>query len=250
VFSASSFFSLVLLLFVFFCSFLPLLLQFICQVARANVVCFVLQTYSYVQNRIGILQQSTPLLFVGMLNCFAVFPALRNIFYRERIDSVYDAGPFFLTYLCGELPFEIVASFCFAACVGPVVGLNSSPSAFFTTVFTSFCLVSSGEAIGILFCAFIYHAGFAISIVNSVLSQFTISAGFLSLQMPAVINVLNAVSVVRYTAELNAVFEFQGAAITCLPGDLVNGVCPFQTGDQVRLATTAHGGVQSQIMWA
>ena len=44
-----------------------------------------------VQNRLGLLQEFTALLFIGMLNNIAIFPAERNIFYRSAAATKGDA---------------------------------------------------------------------------------------------------------------------------------------------------------------
>jgi ABC-type multidrug transport system ATPase subunit len=187
----------------------------------------------YIQNRLGLLQQYTGLLFVGMLNCLAVFINERNVFWRERADGAYETAPFFLSYLAGELPFEIVGSLVYALLVGPVVGMGHSPSQYFVTAYIVFCIITSGESFGILFCAFIQHAGFAVSLVNALLSTFTIMAGFLAFSMPAGIKTINYISLLRYTSRLNAVYEFRGQPITCLPDQITAGVCPITSGSQV-----------------
>jgi hypothetical protein len=40
-----------------------------------------------VQNRIGLMYELLTLIFVGMLNCIAVFPAERNVYFRESADG-------------------------------------------------------------------------------------------------------------------------------------------------------------------
>lgn len=190
--------------------------------------------YYYVQNRIGLLQEFTALLFVGMLNCFAVFPAERNVFYRERADEAYSTFPFFLSYLLGEVPFELISSILFAIFVGPICNMRHGAQEFFATVFTAFFVLNAGESIGILFCALIYHAGFAVSLVNSVLTIFTVTCGFMSISMPKVIDVINYISVLRYAARINADFEFTNLEFSCLTNQLLpNGVCPVTNGNQV-----------------
>ena len=52
-----------------------------------------------IQNRIGNLYMMTSLCFIGMLNCIAVFPIERNVFYREYLDGGYTALAFFLSYI-------------------------------------------------------------------------------------------------------------------------------------------------------
>ena len=51
-----------------------------------------------VQNRLGILQQSLSVLFIGLLNCVAVFPAERNLLFFEYADGTYSVEPFMVAY--------------------------------------------------------------------------------------------------------------------------------------------------------
>jgi hypothetical protein len=149
----------------------------------------------FIQNRLGLLQQYTPILFIGMLNCFAVFINERNVFWRERSDGAYETAPFFLSYMVGELPFEVLGALLFSVVVGPLIGMGASPAQFFVTCFTTLCVLFAGESIGILFCAFIRHAGFAVSLVNSVLTTFTIMAGLMSFDMSPILRTVNYISV-------------------------------------------------------
>jgi hypothetical protein len=41
--------------------------------------------------------QTTALVFIGMLNCIAVFPAERNVFYREYLDGGQSVAAFYLS---------------------------------------------------------------------------------------------------------------------------------------------------------
>ncbi len=127
-----------------------------------------------VQNRIGLLYELMALIFVGMLNCIAVFPAERNVFYRECADGTYSTPSFILTYTALEVPCELAAALVFSAMVGPIAGLQSTPRCYFTLVYVVFCTVNAGESIGIAFCALIYHIGFSVTIMSVFLSIWSI----------------------------------------------------------------------------
>ena len=120
--------------------------------------------YRSVQNRIGLLYELMALIFVGMLNCIAVFPAERNVFYRECADGTYGTAAFLLSYTALEVPGEIASSLVFAVMVGPIAGLQSTPRQFFKLTYMVFCVINAGESIGIAFCALIYHIGFSVTI--------------------------------------------------------------------------------------
>ena len=116
-----------------------------------------------IQNRMGCLYELMALIFVGMLNCIAVFPTERNVFYRECADGTYGTVAFVLTYTLLEVPCEVVASLVFAALLGPIAGLQHNPAQYFRLAYAVFCIVNAGESVGIAFCAFIYHIGLCVA---------------------------------------------------------------------------------------
>lgn len=65
------------------------------------------------QTRYGVIQEHLALLFLGLLNCLAVFPQEKNAFFAEHEEGVVSTSAFSLVYLLTELPFEIVSAFLF-----------------------------------------------------------------------------------------------------------------------------------------
>jgi hypothetical protein len=163
-----------------------------------------------VQNRIGLLYELMALIFVGMLNCIAVFPAERNVFYRECADGTYGTGAFILTYTALEVPCELASALVFAVLVGPIAGLQAAPSHFFTLTYVVFCVVNAGESIGIAFCALIYHIGFSVTIMSVFLSVWSVMSGFFSTGMPLWLHVVNHGSVLKYAGNILATNELRG----------------------------------------
>jgi ABC-type multidrug transport system ATPase subunit len=163
-----------------------------------------------VQNRIGLLYELMALIFVGMLNCIAVFPTERNVFYRECADGTYGTAAFVLTYSLLEVPCEILAALVFAALVGPIAGLQYAPAQFFRLAYVVFCVVNAGESIGMAFCGLIYHIGFSVTIMSVFLSVWSVMSGFFSIGMPHWLQVVNHASVLKYAGNMLAVNEFQG----------------------------------------
>ena len=47
-----------------------------------------------VANRVGMIYEWNPFIFVGMLTCIANFPSERNVYLRERHDKGYSAFSF------------------------------------------------------------------------------------------------------------------------------------------------------------
>ena len=50
-----------------------------------------------------------------MFNAVALFPALRDMHYRETADSLYSSWMFLLTYIAHIVPFAMLASMIFSA---------------------------------------------------------------------------------------------------------------------------------------
>ena len=136
---------------------------------------------SSVQNRIGLLYELMALIFVGMLNCIAVFPAERNVFYRECADGTYGTAAFLISYTALEVPGELASALVFALLLGPIAGLQSAPRQYFKLTYMVFCVVNAGESIGIAFCALFYHIGFSVTIMSVFLSIWSIMSGFFSI---------------------------------------------------------------------
>eukprot|EP00842_Homolaphlyctis_polyrhiza_P000736 jgi/Hompol1/1663/HPOL_002739-RA len=124
-----------------------------------------------VQNRLGVLQQTISVLFIGLLNCVAAFPPERNILYYEHSDRTYSVEPFFLAYNLIEIPVEIVSAILYTIFTMAVVGLNTTVLNFVCMSFVVFLLVNIGESIGIAFCSLVQHVGFSVSLTNSVLGN-------------------------------------------------------------------------------
>ncbi|KAI8929947.1 P-loop containing nucleoside triphosphate hydrolase protein [Entophlyctis helioformis] len=148
-------------------------------------------------------------LFIGLLNCVAMFPAERNILFSEHSDRAYGVEPFFVAYNLIEL--------------------------------SVFCLTNLGESIGIAFCSIVDHIGFSVSLTNSVLGIFVAMSGILSAGMPIFLDRINRISPIAYFARLMTVNEFDpSTSFTCTPQDIQTGNCLYRTGpDVLRLLTSS-----------
>jgi len=120
----------------------------------------------------------------GPPSAVAVFPAERNVFYRECADGTVSTAAFCLSYTLLELPAELVAAFVFAVMMGPISGLQSAPHHFFVQTYVAAAIVNAGESVGIAFCGLIYHVGFSVTLVSVFLSFWTIMAGFFQRAWP------------------------------------------------------------------
>ncbi|KAI8911576.1 P-loop containing nucleoside triphosphate hydrolase protein [Gorgonomyces haynaldii] len=194
-----------------------------------------------VQNRLGVLQQSISVLFVGMLNCVAVFPNERDTLFHEYADRAYNVGPFLLAYNMIEIPVEIISALLFTLFTMVIVQLRTTVSTFFCMVFAIFCLVNVGESIGIIFCSIVRHVGFSVSLTNAVLGIFNVLTGFLSSKLPVFLDRINRISPIPYFSRMLAINEFdKSVTFTCTPEEIQSYSCIYKTGpDVLRLLTSS-----------
>lgn len=187
-----------------------------------------------VQNRIGNLQQTTSLCFIGMLNNIAIFPLERNVFYREYVDGTYSTAAFFLSYFLLSIPFILLSAVCIAVLFTYAIGLRPEFGAFLIFTYVTFCFMFVGECVGVAFCALFFHIGFSVNIMSVVISIFCVMAGFLSESMPYAVQVVNYISPMKWGAWIVMNVAFQGLEFSCegQGGDNVTS-CVFQTGEDV-----------------
>lgn len=187
-----------------------------------------------IQNRIGLLYELTALCFIGMLNCIAIFPQERNVFYREYADGGYSATSFFLSYFIIGIPFILASALAFSVLMTSVIGLQPTLEAFVVLTYVLFCFMFVGECIGVMFCAAFHHVGFSVnimSIVIGVANQFT---GFVSLSIPTTFNYLGYVSPLKWGSIVAANVAFRGESFTCSSDEKdINGDCPLESGSDV-----------------
>ncbi|KUI72004.1 hypothetical protein VM1G_07557 [Cytospora mali] len=191
--------------------------------------------YTSIQNRIGFVQQIASFYFVGMLQNVAVYPAERDVFYREDDDSVYSVESFLVTYTILEVPFEIISSLLYGVLADLAVGFPRTVEMYFVSVFTCFSMVSCGESLGIMFnTLFSDHTGFAVTLTSILLSVSNIMAGIMSINMPGLFKAFNYISPCRYAIRALGPVSLKGQAFGC-GGDqrLADGSCVISTGEQV-----------------
>jgi ABC-type multidrug transport system ATPase subunit/ABC-type multidrug transport system permease subunit len=190
------------------------------------------------QNRLGLVTFTLSMVPVGMLNAVAIFPPERNVFYREVTDSVYGTASFFVTYLSTELVSELMGVFAVAAVIIYGSGMDAAGSAqgYFIYSYVCFCLVFFGESLGMLFCALVYHVGFAVSLVTTSIATADIMAGFLCVNSNILLPLryINYALPPRWAARVLAVLEFEGQSFYCTPEQVLSdGSCPITNGAQV-----------------
>jgi len=203
-------------------------------------LCFLRISYDQfgVQNRTGFLYESLSMIFIALLNCVALFPTERNLFYRERNDGLYSTLSFFISYIFVEVPFNVFGSLGYACVTYFALGLKQEAGSFFVFVLVIFTLLFAGESVGLLVCSLFYDVGMATTIANVLLSLFTILAGFFrpTASLPHVLRYFNYILPTKWAAEIISVNELRGARFTCPGSQSLDGngtVCPISTGEQV-----------------
>ncbi|KAI1505179.1 ABC transporter [Biscogniauxia marginata] len=217
----------------------PLLLARIMQVVGLAIVLTLFfaplhHDYYSVQNRVGFVQEIGAFYFVGMLQNVAVYPAEREVFYREDDDAVYSVEAFLATYTVLEVPFEIFSCLVFGILADFAVGFPRTAELYFVLVFCCFGIVSCGESLGIMFNTLFNHTGFAVNIISILLSVAQVMAGIISIDMPELFRVFNYLSPLKYATAALASFSLRGVAFTCDDSQrLPDGRCAIETGEQV-----------------
>ncbi|KAM4065685.1 ABC transporter [Hirsutella rhossiliensis] len=173
--------------------------------------------YYSVQNRMGFVQELGALYFVGMLQNVAIYPAERDVFYREDDDGVYGVDPFLAAYTILEVPFEVVSCLLSGVLAVFAVGLPRTLA-----------------ILGIMFNTLFGHTGFAVNAMGIFLSVATVMAGILSIDMPDMFRAANYLSPIRYATRAVAPYSLRGVTFTCTDAQrLPTGGCPIETGQQV-----------------
>ncbi|KAI1479689.1 P-loop containing nucleoside triphosphate hydrolase protein [Daldinia eschscholtzii] len=190
--------------------------------------------YYSVQNRVGFIQEIGAFYFVGMLQNVAVYPAEREVFYREDDDAVYSVEAFLSTYTLLEVPFEIVACLLFGILADFAVGFPRTAEMYFVWVFSCFGVVSCGESLGIMFNTLFNHTGFAVNLISILLSVAQIMAGIMSINMPKLFKIFNYISPLKYATAVLSPYTLRGVKFTCDDTQrLPDGRCTIETGEQV-----------------
>jgi hypothetical protein len=201
-------------------------------------------TQESIQNRIGLLYELTAVNFIGMLNCIAMFPNERNIFYREIFDGYYSALAFIMAYYSIALPLMVASALALALVATWSTGLVITFIQMLQMTYICFCYILTGESIGVIFCILFQEIGFAVNVMSAILSVFGIMSGFISLDMPKVLQDISRIWPISWGAYLSANVAFEDTTFKCDGSETNNyyyysstsnstSTCTLQTGDDV-----------------
>ncbi|KAF9905785.1 hypothetical protein EC991_001323 [Linnemannia zychae] len=165
-------------------------------------------------NRIGLFHQLTGGALTGLIVHAQVFPKEREIAFREMSNGSYGATPFLAAYIFNELPLSLLAAFLSGLATVTITGLNITIASVLVMSFTIFAFLTTGESIGIVYsCYFVSNAGLGITLMNCTIIWFTFMGGFLVVDFPYALKLLNYISVFKYSSIALALEEFRGLQI-------------------------------------
>ncbi|GJN93059.1 hypothetical protein Rhopal_006104-T1 [Rhodotorula paludigena] len=186
------------------------------------------------QTRIGLLQETTALPFVGMLSCIAIFPFEKALFVHEYKTSARHSVLTFLTaYTVSETCTSLLSSLPWAIIFIYGMNLQQSGRIFVEFWISSFALISVGESIGIAFSSWTNNGGLAVSLVSAGLTLLGQVNGIISATVPYWLEVIAWISPMKPQAYLQTINEFVGLEFDCSPDELASGACIAATGEQV-----------------
>lgn len=180
-------------------------------------------TSASVQDRIGLIYQgSTVPAFIGMMNSVALFPSMRDLYYRESRDGLYGATTFLIAFSLHCVPFHILSSILFSSTTYWITGMY--PEAVRFGLFTAeiFLLHYWGEILCVGFMAVFMNPNQANNTTALLqAASMLISSGLLknvrSLIKP--FQWLSWAFMHRYASEAMVVNEFKDQIFECEPGN-------------------------------
>ncbi|GAA6018066.1 hypothetical protein JCM10207_006069 [Rhodosporidiobolus poonsookiae] len=186
------------------------------------------------QDRIGLLQETTALPFVGMLACIAIFPSEKQLFFHEyKTSARHSPTAFLLAYSLQETVVSLISSLLWSIIFIYGMNMQGSGTAFVCFWIGSWALISAGESIGIMFSTFTNNGGLAVSIVSASLSMLAQLNGIISVTMDYYLRVIGWISPMKPQAAVALINEMVGLEFRCTDAEIASGACIYTTGEQV-----------------
>ncbi|CUA67200.1 hypothetical protein RSOLAG22IIIB_07262 [Rhizoctonia solani] len=187
------------------------------------------------QDRIGYFQEMvSPVAFVGLLNCIAIFPKDRDLYFHEyRSSAAYSEATFVIGFTLVALPMEILASLLFTVVTNIGAGMQTSPRIFFEYAFAIFALQSNGESFGIIFACITNSLGLSVSLVSTFITVLVQLSGIISVSIPTWLSDIAYATTMKYAARVISINESIGLELHCPPETIQSGECLVQNGQQL-----------------
>ncbi|SGY73967.1 BQ5605_C005g03332 [Microbotryum silenes-dioicae] len=186
------------------------------------------------QTRVGALQETTALPFVGMLACLSIFPTERGLFFHEwRSSGRHGVAAFLVAYSLQETAVSIVSSLLWSVVFVFGIKLQQTPRIFIEFWLTSYALISTGESIGIIFSSFFENGGLAVSLVSASITMSAQLNGIISVTVPKWLQIIGWATVTKSQARVQIINEFKGLVFDCTSQDIASGACVVATGEEL-----------------
>ncbi|ORY74754.1 P-loop containing nucleoside triphosphate hydrolase protein [Leucosporidium creatinivorum] len=208
---------------------------------------------SSAQDRVGLLQQTTAMPFVGMLSCLSIFPQEKRLFLYEWSSSARQSTLTFLAaYSAQEALSSLVSSLLYTVIFVYGMNLQQSARIFVEYWICTFSLLSFGESVGvshskslyvdpllirsptqIIFASFFESGGLAVAVTSSFITMVSQLNGIISVTLPFWLQVIGWVSPMKPQARLQLINEMKGLVFDCTDAEVQSGACIATTGEQL-----------------
>jgi ABC-type multidrug transport system permease subunit len=169
-----------------------------------------------------------------MLQNLAVYPTEQSVLSHEHADGCYTTTTFLMAYTLLELPFTAISSLLLGVLAAFAIRAKETAGFCFVAALNCFCIVTTGESIGVIFCALVGQSeGLSVNLMSTVISISVTMTGLFSLNMASWLKALNYLSPLKYSIGNLAVYMMRGQKFTCTAEQQVNGRCQIETGEQV-----------------
>ncbi|KAG9101294.1 hypothetical protein FRC06_003213 [Ceratobasidium sp. 370] len=187
------------------------------------------------QDRIGYFQEMvSPVAFVGLLNCIAIFPKDRDLYFHEyRSSAAYSEATFIIGFTLVALPLEILSALLFTVVTNVGAGMQTNARIFFEYAVAIFTLQSNGESFGIAFACVTNSLGLSVSLVSTFITILVQLCGIISVSIPRWLSDIAYATTMKYAARVIAVNESVGLQLHCPVETIQSGECLVQSGQQL-----------------
>ncbi|KAK3777342.1 hypothetical protein RRG08_062507 [Elysia crispata] len=176
-----------------------------------------------IQDRLGLIYQgvsSAP--YLALTNAVAIFPVLRETYYRESHDGMYSTATFLAAYYVHCLPFNIISGTLFSTFLYWVVGFKDDLLVFAMFILVIVMMGQFGEMMAVGFMGMIRSVQLACDTTSLLFntSAFFGSGLIRSLAtMPKVLEQIGFVAIHRYSTETVIANEFHDLKLACSDGE-------------------------------
>ena len=169
-----------------------------------------------------------------MQNLF-MFPSQRALFLREKGTNSYGVLTYYLSKIVVDVPLQVVFPLLFSVISYFMIGFQTNAGKFFIYAAAIILLTHSAVTMAVSISAAVGTFELALVAAPVIVLPLLVLGGFIirTSSIPVYLIWLKYLSPFKYGFEILAINEFSGLSLTCLSSELVNGVCPITSGQQV-----------------